>query len=94
MPHFGQSWAGEPCVWCGGGQCHTGDDSLCAPFDYLEKAGIVHVFARDRVPMGARTTGQSQDTRETFHRKLPSCDQGVGRAFGAVNAVALTPAAG
>ncbi|CAJ1328727.1 unnamed protein product [Effrenium voratum] len=45
---------GEPCVWCGGGQCHTGDDSLCAPFDYLEK--------------------------------------GVGRAFGAVNAVALTPA--
>lgn len=28
---------GEPCVWCGGGHCHTGNHSLCAPFDYLEK---------------------------------------------------------
>lgn len=45
---------GEPCVWCGGGHCHTGNTSLCAPFDYLEK--------------------------------------GAGRAFGTLNAVALTPA--
>eukprot|EP00931_Biecheleriopsis_adriatica_P029353 TRINITY_DN1743_c0_g1_i1.p1 TRINITY_DN1743_c0_g1~~TRINITY_DN1743_c0_g1_i1.p1 ORF type:complete len:2698 (+),score=678.60 TRINITY_DN1743_c0_g1_i1:54-8147(+) len=28
---------GEPCVWCGGGICHSGGDSLCAPFGYLEK---------------------------------------------------------
>lgn len=25
-------------MWCGGGHCHTGNTSLCAPFDYLEKA--------------------------------------------------------
>eukprot|EP00440_Ansanella_granifera_P064374 gb/GFBE01069792.1/.p1 GENE.gb/GFBE01069792.1/~~gb/GFBE01069792.1/.p1 ORF type:complete len:2508 (+),score=606.03 gb/GFBE01069792.1/:1-7524(+) len=28
---------GEPCVWCGGGNCNSGGDHLCAPFDYLEK---------------------------------------------------------
>jgi len=26
---------GQPCVWCGGGACHTGRLSFCEPFDYL-----------------------------------------------------------
>lgn len=26
---------GEPCVWCGGGLCHSGSATMCEPLDYL-----------------------------------------------------------
>jgi len=25
----------EPCVWCGGGVCHSGATTMCEPFDYV-----------------------------------------------------------
>eukprot|EP00435_Cladocopium_sp_Y103_P010788 s3559_g2.t2 len=34
---------GQPCVWCGGGQCHDGADTLCEPYDYA-LYGAGHAF--------------------------------------------------
>ena len=46
----------EPCVWCGGGLCHTGGLSMCEPFDYLlrgagkDAAAFVEHAATDNKP--------------------------------------------
>jgi len=44
---------GEPCVWCGGGPCHTSSSNLCEPYDFLMRGeGIGFSF------FNAKTTHQ------------------------------------
>lgn len=57
----------EPCVWCGGGLCHTGGLSMCEPFDYLLRgAGKDHAF-------GSFTASGIFET--------PSCEEGQASVF-------------
>eukprot|EP00434_Breviolum_minutum_P040228 symbB.v1.2.035742.t1/scaffold4886.1/size33457/2 len=35
--------AGQPCVWCGGGNCHTGSSNKCEPYDFAVN-GEGHAF--------------------------------------------------
>lgn len=35
--------AGQPCVWCGGGNCHSGNSNRCEPYDYVRN-GNGHAF--------------------------------------------------
>ncbi|CAE7486370.1 Gp1ba [Symbiodinium natans] len=37
----------QPCVWCGGGSCHSNNDNACEPYDFvMNGAGDVFVSQR------------------------------------------------
>ena len=64
---FGLKVHDEPCVWCGGGLCHTGGSSMCEPFDFLLRGeGKDHAF-------GSFTASGTFET--------PSCEEGQAAVF-------------
>ncbi|CAE8671921.1 unnamed protein product, partial [Polarella glacialis] len=51
--------AGQPCVWCGGGACHSGSVALCEPFDFLVN-GEGRAFTSAFRPAGLREAAACQ----------------------------------
>jgi hypothetical protein len=43
---------GEPCVWCGGGNCESTNQNLCGPFNYL-------MYGEPRLPTAASSPPSS-----------------------------------